>query len=676
MKLSLLTLSLVFGCFPAFAQDEPAKNACPPVENKKAIALYEKALDKKKYKKPERMEFLQKAIAMEPEYAEANFQLGMEMVTYSKLNNSSFAPAIPFFKKAVESCPQIHSEPYYYIGFDYYERMINDTAIIWLDKFIKFKDEDEKKFSERDYEGELANAKDMIKYAKKEAALKKKTVPFDPKVVQGISTKYSEYLPYISPDAQIFFFSRALPDDNINKVSWATDKEKEVFIQSKRGKDGFFDEGKPMPYPFNQTSNEGGATVTIDNKFLYYAQSRSEGGSQMNTDIYVTSCVGGQWSEIKKVPVINHPVYWDSQPTISKDGNTMIFVSDRPGGYGKLDLWITTRDPSNRMWTTPRNLGPKINTPENEKTPFLHSDFETLYYSSDGLFGFGGYDIFFTRKDEKGAWKNPENIGTPINMEGDDAGFFVSGDGTTGYFCSYNEGKVAGRGVGKYDVFQFDLYKEARPQAVVIIKGEIKKEDAKPLTNFSVEVKNLKTHEKTYAVVDSVTGHYAVAVLVDKNKNDNLVITANADNHAFTSQVIKMDSKVTFKDPPKTEVMEIKKAEKGKSFVINNIYYSTGAADLYPESYLILDEFAEFLINHPKMKVEIQGHTDNVGGAAENIKLSQQRADNTMAYLITKGVNKSMITAKGYGPNKPIADNSTVEGKAKNRRTEFMILEK
>jgi outer membrane protein OmpA-like peptidoglycan-associated protein len=676
MKSHLLLASFLFAGFLAFAQDDEKKNACPPVENKKAIALYEKALDKKKYKKEERMEFLRKAIELEPDYAEANFQLGVELVTYSKLNDSPFTPAIPFFKKAVEVCPQIHSEPYYYIGFDYYERLINDTAIMWLEKFIQFKDDDDKKFSERDYAGEIDNAKGMIKYAKKESALKKKIVAFDPKVVPGISTKQSEYLPCISPDQQLFFFTRTVPDDNKSKTPWVTDKEREVFMQSKRGADGQFDEGKLMPYPFNQTSNEGGATVTIDNKVLYYAQSRPEGGSSLNTDIYYTSCIGGQWSEIKKVPVINHPVYWDSQPSISKDGNTMIFASDRPGGYGKLDLWITYRDPSNRMWTTPKNLGPKINTPENEKTPFLHSDSETLYFSSDGLFGFGGFDIFYARKDEKGAWKTPENIGSPINDEGDDAGFFVSGDASTGYFCSYNEGKVAGKGIGKYDVYQFELYKEARPQAVIIVKGEIKKEDAKPLTNFSVEVKNLRTHEKTQAVVDSVTGHYAVALLVDKNKNDNIVITANADNHAFTSQVVKVDSKVTFKDPPKTEVMPIQKAEKGKSFVLNNIYYSTGAADLYPESFLILDEFAEYLKEHPKMKVEIQGHTDNVGGVADNIKLSQDRANNTMKYLISKGVNTDNITAKGYGPNKPIADNTTVEGKAKNRRTEFMILEK
>lgn len=661
-------------CNVIIAQEDETKNACPEIENKKAVKLYEKAQDKKKYKKPERIQILKEAIELEPNYAEAYLQIGQELVINSKLNNSSFAPTTSFFRKAIEICPQIHSSAYYYVGFNYYEEMKNDSAIFWLDKFVKFRDEDEKKF-DKDYDSQIFQAKEMIKYAKKENELKKKTVPFNPIVVKGISTVNSEYLPYISPDEELFLYTRTVPDENIDRV-YHTDKEKEVFVMSKKNKDGSYDNGVPMPDPFNKNSNEGGATLTIDNKNLYYAQSRMEGGSQPNTDIYYTDFIDGSWSPIKKMPAINHPIYWDSQPSVSADGTTIIFVSDRPGGYGKLDLYITKKDPITKQWSAPKNLGPKINTSGNEKTPFLHSDSETLYFSSDGIFGFGGYDIFYVRQDEKENWKTPENIGSPINGEGDDAGFFVSTDGELGYFCSWNEGKVSGKGIGKYDIYQFDLYKEARPEAVAFIKGEIKKEHEEPLTNFKVEIKNMKTHEKTLAVVDSVTGSYVAAINLKKVKKQDLVITANADDHAFTSQVIKIEENTSFKTPPKTEVMEIKTAEKGKSIVLNNIYYATGAEELYPQSYVILDEFAEFLIDHPNMKVEIQGHTDNVGNAAENMKLSQHRADNVVKYLIEKKVNADNLTAKGYGPTKPISDNTSVEGKAKNRRTEFLILDK
>jgi len=380
------------------------------------------------------------------------------------------------------------------------------------------------------------------------------------------------------------------------------------------------------------------------------------------------------WSGVEKVPNINDPVYWDSQPSISADGNTLYFASDRPGGFGKVDLWKSMRDPKTATWGKPVNLGPKINTAGSDKCPFIHSDSETLYYSSDGHFGFGGFDIFYVRKDEKGEWKEPENIGSPINSEADDAGFFVSTDGKTGYFCSWDEGKVRGMGVGKYDVYHFDLYPEARPEAVAFIKGQLKEVDGTPvITNAIVELKNVKTHEKSYAVVDTTTGHYMAAVNI--KKKDDIMITAKATDHAFNSQIVSV-KELKFEKPVVAADMQIAKAEVGKSFVINNIYYATGRADLYGDSYVVLDEFAEFLTEHPTMKIEIQGHTDNVGNEGSNIALSKDRATTVKVYLEKKGISGTRISAKGYGPSKPIADNGSTDGRSKNRRTEFLIVEK
>lgn len=657
-----------------FSQDnQEDKVACSIVENKKANKLFEKAQDKKKYKKQERIEILKSAIDEEPEFAAAYLQIGMELVVNCKLNNTSFNSVVPFFRKAIEICPQIHASPYYYIGFDFYESAKHDSSIFWLQKFLEFHDEDENKF-EKEYEGQVNQAKQMIFFAKKDKELKSKRVPFNPVPVSGISTVNSEYLPYISPDEEFFLYTRTEPDNRIDRV-YQTDKEREIFTISTRKEGGTYDKGEPMPYPFNQSSNEGGATLTIDNKYLYYAQSNNEGGTRMNTDIYYSCNIGDGWSTIKKLPNVNHPIYWDSQPTVSSDGNSIIFVSDRPGGYGKLDLYITIKDPVTKQWSVPKNLGPKINTSGSEKTPFLHSDSETLYYSSDGIYGYGGFDIYYTRKDEKGEWKTPENIGFPINGEGDDAGFFVSTNGELGYFCSWDEGKVSGKGVGKYDIFQFDLYKEARPDAITFIKGEIKKETDEPLKNFKVELKNTRTNEKTLAVVDSLSGSFVAAVNLKKNNNDKIAITATAEQHAFTSKLIEIKNDVTFKNPPKIDTMELKKTEKGKSFILDNIYYQTGSDEIFPESIIILNEFASFLKDHPEMKVEIQGHTDNTGNAQENIQLSQKRADKVVQFLQEKGVDKNNLSAKGYGAEKPIANNNIADGRAKNRRTEFLVLE-
>ncbi|HXB42151.1 MAG TPA: OmpA family protein [Bacteroidia bacterium] len=673
-----LVLSITFTLFLnlfAFAQNEEEKKSeCPQPEDKKVIDLYKKGTDKKKYHKPERLKFLEEALKIDPEYAEANMALGNEIIVKCKLDNLPFATARPQFLAAVRACPKIHSEPYYFIGFSFYEDAKNDSAIKYLDLFLKFTDDDEKKFG-KDYQFEQYQAKEMIKAAKKETELKKKIVPFNPKVLANISTGNNEYLPYISPDESIILFTRTMPNQSKDKV-YQTDKEKEVFMISHKQKDGSFDKGEPMEWPFNENSNEGGACLTVDNKHLYYTIYKMEGGTQPNADIYYSDLIDGAWSEIRKVPNINDPVYWDSQPSVSADGNSIYFASDRPGGYGKVDIWKTDRDPVTKQWKKPVNMGPKINTPGVEKCPFIHSDSETLYYSSDGLYGFGGLDIFYVRKDEKGNWKEPENIGSPINTEGDDAGFFVSADGLKGYFCSYsNEGKVRGQGVGKYDVYYFDLYKEARPEEVTFIRGQIKTPDGEiPKVNAVIEIKNVKTHEKTQAVYDSTTGHYVAAVNLKKNK-EGVVVTVKAPDYSFTSQKVEV-KQASFIKPPDSVKLQIEKVETGKSFVINNILYATGAAELYPESFVTLDEFAEYLKENPSFKVEIQGHTDNVGKEADNIMLSQKRADNVKKYLETKGIRANRVTAKGYGAGKPIASNATVDGKAKNRRTEFLILDK
>ncbi len=674
-----LVFSILFGLacsLSIMAQDEEEtkKSGCPEPEEKKAVDLYKKGTDKKKYKKPERLKFLQDAISIEPGYAEANMALGNELIVKCKLDNLPFSSARPYFIAAVKTCPKIHSEPYYYIGFSYYEDSKNDSAVKYLEEFIKFQDDDESKFS-KDYQFEQYQSKEMIKAAKKETELKKKIVPFNPKVLANVSGANNEYLPYISPDETMFLYTRTQPDQSKDKI-YQTDKEKEIFTISMRQKDGTFDKGKPMEWPFNENANEGGACLSIDNNHLFYTIYKAEGGQQPNADIYYCDQVDGVWGEIRKVPNINDPVYWDSQPSVSADGNTLYFASDRPGGLGRVDIWKSERDPATKMWKKPVNLGPRINTAGIEKCPFIHSDSETLYYSSDGLYGFGGLDIFYTRKDEKGNWKEPENIGSPINSAEDDAGFFVSTDGTKGFFCSYsNEGKVRGQGVGKYDVYYFDLYKEARPDSVGFIKGKVKTPDGEPpRTNLKVEIKDIKTHVKTEAVVDSVTGHYVAAINMKKFKND-VVITVKAPDHSFVSEKVSLKG-ATVTKPVEVVEVKIEKVETGKSFVINNILYATGAADLYPESFVTLDEFAEYLKEHPNFKVEIQGHTDNVGHDADNLALSQKRADNVKKYLETKGIPAGKVVAKGYGASKPVASNSTVEGKAQNRRTECLILEK
>lgn len=680
MKKLILFFLLIFS-ISVFAQDEdeqPSKYCSEP--EKKVQKLYEKAIDKKKYKKPERVAFLRECLEADPDFPEANWAMAKEIIVHSKLENKSFAPAVPFLFKVISYCPQLHSEPYYYIGFNFYEETKNDSAIKYLEKFIKFKDDDDKKFS-KDYEGEIYQAKEMIKFAKKENALKKKIVPFDPKVVTGVSTKTDEYLAYISPDDKLCFFTRKYPLKSMNTVK-ALDGEKEVFVVAKRDNTGIFNAGEPMSPPFNTTDdNQGGCTISIDNKVLYFAMMRNEGGAQPNCDIYMSKNEDDYWSDIQKIGAnVNHPVYWDSQPSLSADGNSLYFVSDRPGGYGGIDLYVSRKDSKTGVWGVPQNLGPKINTRGDEKTPFIHSDSETLYFSSGpnkkgdgGHFGFGGMDIFYTRKDDKGEWTEPENIGYPINTQVDDVGLFVSTDSKTGYFFSYDEGKMRGKGIGKYDLYSFDLYKEARPQETTFIKGEMKDNAGNKIEGAKVELTNTVTKEKTSAVVDSVNGTFMVAV--NLKKKDDVLLTVKKDDYAFSSKIISV-KEASFAKQPEPVKIEINEAKVGSSFVINNIYYNTNSADLKKESFIVLEAFADYLKENPSITLEIQGHTDNVGSVKANEALSANRAYTIKAFIEEKGIDGKRITAKGFGPNKPIADNTTETGRAKNRRTEILITSK
>jgi outer membrane protein OmpA-like peptidoglycan-associated protein len=673
MKKNILLVILITFSLPTFCQEDESgsKKFCNDNIDKKAMKLYEKAIDKKKYKKPERIDFLMKCLEIEPDFAEANLFMGLEMVVRAKLDNIPFKPLIPYFMKAIASCPQIHSEPYYYIGFAYYEMSKNDSAVKYLKKFIDFKDADDTKFA-KDYNEEIYQSKEMVKSAKKESSLKK-GVPFDPKVVKGVSTERDEYLAYISPDDKNCFYVRKRPINNPDKV-YTSDKEKESFMFSTRDKTGAFSAGTPMPSPFNETDdNQGGCSISIDNKHLYFAMMRNEGGAQPNCDIYVSDFVEDYWTDIRKLsPNVNHPVYWDSQPTISADGITLYFASDRPGGYGGVDLYVTKQDPKTKVWSIPQNLGPKINTKGNEKTPFIHSDSETLYFSSDGHYGFGGLDIFYVRKDDKGEWQEPENIGSPINDQSDDAGFFVSSDTKSGYFFSYDEGKVRGKGIGRYDLYNFDLYPEARPQQIAFLTGSAKDAQGNNISGAIVELKNTITKEKTNAVVDSVSGNWMAAISL--KKKDNVVITVKKDSIAFNSVIVDV-KKASYSTPLQNIKLVVAKEEKGKSFVINNIYYNTNSAEIKEESKLILESFADYLKENPKLTVEIEGHTDNVGNPKDNEALSTNRAYSIKQLLESYKVNGKQILAKGYGQSKPIADNKTEEGRAKNRRTEFLIVD-
>jgi outer membrane protein OmpA-like peptidoglycan-associated protein len=648
------------------------------VDDKEAIKNYENGIDKKKYKKEERLAFLEKALEIEPEYPAANFAYAQEKIVTIKLRGGTYDPIIPYMQKVVEKCPKLHSDPYYYLGFAYYEKENYPETIKYLEQFVNFNDDDDTKFA-KDYDEKLAQSKELIKYSKiykNIADLRNNPVPFDPNPINDVCTEQDEYLPIISPDNNLILFTRRLPFTSKNQTpGMSSDKLIEVFSVSKRISENKFEVGGPMPTPpFNKNENEGGATISIDNKHLFYTICKDEGGAQMNCDVYYSDLVDGKWTEVQKVEGVNDKVDWDSQPSIAADGKSLYFGSDRKGGYGGIDIYKSVRDETGK-WSPPENLGPTINTSGNDKTPFIHSDSETLYFSSDGQPGFGGYDIFYSKKDDDGKWREPKNIGYPINTEADDLGFFAGLDGKYGYFASNKREKVKGRSKGGWDIYSFELYKEARPEEVRFVKGTLKTETGEALTGAKVEIKSSESKKETDVVVDTSTGEYAA--IVNIRKKEDFILTVKKDGYAFNSQVVSVKNDTMSAMKPVKIDFEVKPIEVGKNYILNNIYYATNSAELKKESMIVIEEFVQFLKDNPTIKIEIHGFTDNVGSDESNIQLSNERAFTVYDKLQSRGIDKSRLAEyKGFGKANPIASNDTEAGRAKNRRTEFVIIEK
>jgi outer membrane protein OmpA-like peptidoglycan-associated protein/tetratricopeptide (TPR) repeat protein len=651
-SLILLLFFIIIVISPSYSQEE---SSCPPPENKKAIKLFEKA--KEYFYSKDRLygdaySSLKLAVTEEPDFAAAYYLMGLINI---KRSTPNIKAAEQNFTKALELCKDFDSAYiYYYMGDISYGAQKYDLAVTYIEKFLK---DVEKVKSDKDYD----RAESILKFAKFYNNMLANPVPFNPRPVPGICTQLDEYLPTISPDNELALFTRVIKVSGQKGAAWQTgEKSKEVFMYSKRKKSEF-QEAEEMSYPFNQSDNEGGPTLTIDNKTLYYTVSKYNSKNYYNSDIYMSTYSGG-WSDIKNLGSnVNDPDSWDTQPSISSDGKTLYFVSDRKGGLGGSDIWYSEQN-ENGEWGPAVNMGAPINTAGNEKSPFIHGDDQTFYFSSEGHLGMGGYDIFYSKRNLEGKWTNPINIGYPINTSENEVTFFVSTDGKYGYFASNKY-----QGQGGWDIFSFDLYEKARPEKVLFVKGELKNEETKEAVKAKIELKNVDSKKVTEIPVDTVTGEYAAVVLF----RSDYIMTVKKEGFGFESKYISMEDTI-FKEPAKID-LEIKPIAIGKTYNLNDIYFATNSFVLNAGSKHVIDDFIQFLKENPEIKISIQGYTDNVGDDKSNLMLSENRARSVYRYIIECGIDKSRLSYKGFGETLPVASNLTEEGRAKNRRTVFVI---
>lgn len=655
-----------------------AQNDCEfQPESGKVQKLLEKAEDKKKYDSDERRGFYDEILELEDGCLVCLFELGASSFRRAKRDGSSFGEAQRYFERLHAKCENYHSSSWYYLGAIHYANQAYAESVEAFQKFLRFPDDDPSRF-DRDYEKKYSEVEETLPFIEFWRDFEKNVDKVKIEVVQGVSSSDDDYLPALSPDGEIMFFTRRL--ERKLKGDIVTRSIEEFTWSLREDINSSFDAGDPLPSPFNEGDSYGGASISVDNKELFIAKRNPVAGNPENFDLYVTRYTLGTdeatgepkytWTPLENLgPNVNTDMGWESQPSLSGDGKQLFFATVRgnstpdANGNPSSDIFFSERQ-SDGNWGPAQNI-PDLNTGFNEKAPFMHSDSRTLYFASDRKPGGGGFDIWYTRQNEDGSWTAPKNIGAPINTKDDEHGMIVSADGEEAFFASRRRDGVRG-----LDIFSFNLPDEARPDKVVILKGRVTNNGGEVPDDAKVKLKYVQSKTIEEVEVNRDDGVYATVVNV--SRGEDVVVAVAGKGTAFNSHLVVNKEESVQPSVVKIDV-KAEKVAKAKSFVIPDIYYATNSSDINRASMLILDEFAEYLLENPGISVEIGGHTDSQGGREANMALSMDRAFEVKGYLERKGIPGKRVSAKGYGPDRPVADNATPDGRALNRRTEFTV---
>jgi len=487
-----------------------------------------------------------------------------------------------------------------------------------------------------------------------EDSLRAHPVPFNPEPIEGLATSADEFLAVRSPDGSKWYLTRRR-----NVVDRKSGPAARTYLEEALcegiPQDGSV-EVRPLEHPFNAGLNEGGPSVSADDQWMVLTVCAPDANGYRNCDIFVAHRELGEWSTLRRLDEASTPTHWESQGALSANGDRIIFSSDRPGGRGGLDLWITQRNPDG-SWTQPVNLGPAINTDGDEKSPFLHADGRTLFFSSDGHPGMGGLDVFYTNWT---ALMQPINLGYPINTEEDELGFGVHANEPLGYFSQRREGSG-------YDLMRFALPADAAGRQVAFVRGTVDGALPDGGRPTQIRIENLKTKSSQSVVVDAASRRFTAVI----TREDLASSVLELEHPELGYTALRLEE---YLDETEVPALVARTAAPGVEFALRSILFGTASSELSPEDRLALEGFARYLQRHPEFRIEIQGHTDNVGAASANLVLSQQRAHKVLEHLETLGVSRARMTAKGYGTSRPVASNLTEEGRSRNRRTAFEIL--
>jgi hypothetical protein len=487
----------------------------------------------------------------------------------------------------------------------------------------------------------------------------KNPVPFNPvNMGSEINTSDDEYWPSITADGQTLMFTRqpVARNGNVSKEYLQEDFYVSYLV------DNTWQKAVNAGAPLNTRQNEGAQTLSSNGRYMYFTACDRSGGMG-SCDIYFSAFNDGRWSEPVNLRSPVNTAYWESQPSISADGRTIFFSSNRPGGMGGKDLWYSKMDEKGQ-WTEPVNMGNRINTEGDEMSPFIHFDGKTLYFASDGGVGLGGFDIYMTRLNSDSTWSEPQNLGYPINTYNDEMGLVIESGGKKAYFSAIRD-KMYGK-----DIFYFDLYESARPAPVSYLKGKVQDKETGKLLKANYELINLS--ENKIIIKSSTDGNGNFLVCLPSGYNYG--INVSKSGYLFYSENFMFEGEHTA-IKPFIKTINLSPIKVGETMLLTNVFYEIDSWELKKESVSELNTLADLLLDNKGLLMEIGGYTDSTGSVEYNLTLSEKRAISVVNYLVNRGISSERLKYKGYGNTFPIGDNVTEEGRRLNRRTEAKIIQ-
>jgi len=615
--------------------------------------------------------------------------------------------ATKYFLRIYRQDPDYRFDLEYFIGRSFQYGLAFDKAIdfytLYKDKLTKKpnyagKDKVDMKDVDRRIQ-ECQNGKEFVANPKNFSIVN---------IGREINSEFDDYGPVLNEGESEMVFTTRRRDGNLNEnVALDNVPFEDIFTANKSG--GAWGRAKNIGTVVNTPTNESSLALSANGKTLFIYRDEGLG------DIYFSEkAEDGSWSAPEALPGVINSSYREASISITKDEDILYFSSTRPGGLGGSDIYMCTKD-SRGEWSRVKNLGPGINTELDEDGPFIDYDSKTLYFSSTGRKGMGGYDILKSTliNQDKNEWTEPENLGFPINTPDDDVFYVSTKDGIRGYYAS-----VRDDGMGYLDIYMITVPEEKKEEPVVAkntepVKEEPKKEEPKKIETIAKEEpkkeepvkevpKKAEAKPVTYIVtiVDGETKSPLDAKVRLQGLKDNVVVgvipqgqgifqfnitsaqakdyrlSVEREGYVFQNQSVRIEGK---QPEAKTinKTIEMRRLVVGVSSILRNLYFDFAKATFKDESYSELNKLLAMMQQNTGMNVEISGHTDAVGSDSFNKQLSQLRANAVKNYLVSKGIDTRRVTAVGYGETKPLASNDDEEeGREFNRRVEFKVLSK